>query len=101
MRSRRVGDTAGEDGRIPSRRNAAALHADLDLDEAAELDIEVLCHPGGCIDLLGESKQSAIGITRARQAGANYDIADDLIAHKDVRHAAAHQGFRLADLWTH
>src|SRR5262245_64038293 len=62
---RRVGDTAGEYGRILSRRNAAALHADLDLDEAAELDIEVLRHPGGRIELLGRGEAEAEGcITR-------------------------------------
>ena len=99
---RRVGDTAGEYGRILSRRNAAALHADLDLDEAAELYIEVLCHPGGCIDLLGRVEaERDRGITRERGKSAQLTIADDLIATRTSVTPPRTKASASPTFWTH
>ena len=50
---RRIRDPAGEVRGGRSGRDAAALHADLDLDERAELDAVVARHARGGVDLLG------------------------------------------------
>ena len=96
---RRIGDAARERRRVLARRDAAALHADVDLDQRAQLDAEVLRDARGRIDLLGGVEaQRDRRILRERGKAAQLAITDDLIAHQDVRHAAAHQRFRLADL---
>ena len=53
-------------------RNAAALHADLDLDQRAELDAESCATARGRVDLLGgvEARARSSHPARARRAGA-------------------------------
>ena len=99
FQARRIGDAARERRRILARRDAAALHADVDLDQRAQLDAEILRDARGRIDLLGRVEaQRDRRILRERGKTAQLAITDNLIAHQDVLHAAAHQRFGLADL---
>ena len=99
FQARRIGDAARKRGRILARPDAAALHADVDLDQGAQFDAEILRHPRGRIDLLGRVEaERDRRILRERGKAAQLAITDNLIADQDVLHAAAHQRFRLADL---
>ena len=99
FQARRIRDAARERGRLLAGRDAAALHADVDLDQGAQLDAEILRHARGRVDLLGRVEaQRDRRILRERGKAAQLALTDNLIADQDVLHAAAHQRFRLADL---
>src|SRR5256714_15195479 len=89
---------ARECGSLPARRHAAALHADLDFDQRAELHAEILRHARRGVDLFGRIEtQRNRRIVRQRGETAQLAVADNLIAYKHVPHATTYQRFSLAD----
>ena len=74
LQARRVGDAARESPRPLARRDAAALHADVDLDQPAELDAEVLRDARGGVDLLGASRSTARSSHPAASAASRRNL---------------------------
>ena len=96
--SRGIGDAAREIGRGLTGLDAAALHADLDLDEAADFDTELGRRARRGVDLLGRvetQRYSRIG--RERRQAAQLLRIHHLVADQHVADAAAHQRLGLAD----
>src|SRR5690349_8534984 len=97
--SRGVGDALRELARRRARRDAAALHADVDLDHRLHLDAEVPGHPRRGVDLLGRVEaQTHSSVGRERREAAELRLANDLVAHQHVPHAGLHQRLGLAHL---
>ena len=91
---RRASAAASLPGATPQRSMPTSIST-----SAPKLDAEVLRDARGRIDLLGGVEaQRDRRILCERGKAAQLAITDDLVAHQDVLHAAAHQRFRLADL---
>src|SRR5262249_8985903 len=79
--------------------NATPLHPDLDLDQATQLDTELLRCAGGRVDLLRrvEAERDG-GVLCQRSQPPQLAVADHLVADQHVLHTTAYQRLRLADL---
>ena len=96
---RRVRDASRQIGRGRTRRDPAPPHADLDLDETAELHAGPSRGARRRIHLPGivEAERDP---GRPGEGGQPVDLrlAHHLVRDQHVRDAASHQSFRLADL---
>ncbi len=94
-------DRLREDQRRRARRHAAAVGADIDLNQNIEADARSLGRLGKLGDIAQVIDTDADpGIPRQSGEAGELAMADDLIADQDVVDATFNQRFRLANLLT-
>ena len=99
VEARNCVDSLGQANRGVARRHAAAVHADFDLDQDADLAAETFrCgaevrHVAGVIDAHRHP-----GVPRQGRQARQLAPADHLVADQHVAHAALDHDLRLADL---